>query len=383
MTDIRVKTDNSQKVYLNKTVYEESLDRIRYVFDEFPNVVVCFSGGKDSTVCLELSLIVAKEKGRLPLKVAFIDQEAEWQCTVNYMRDVMSRPEIEPMWFQMPIKISNNCSHTELWHHCWQDNEPEKWLREKEDISIKENKYNTDRFTDLFTKIFAVEYPDTKSAYIGGVRSEESPTRKMAMTSHVTYQYVTWGKATDKSKEHYTFYPIYDWSVHDVWKAIGSNEWKYNKLYDYLYQNGRGLYQMRVSNVHHETAIEDMLFMQEIEKDTWNKITEKIDGANTVKQLFKFVPKELPYMFDTWSEYRDYLLEHLCTDEVKPIFAKKFDYFDRAFYKTPVYERAMKKCVSALLRNDYCLTTLNNFQKTPGIFKYNRLRTENGFDKAN
>ena len=87
-------------------------------------------------------------------------------------------------------------------------------------------------------------------------------------------------------------------------------------------------------------------------------------------------------MFDTWSEYRDYLLEHLCTEEVKPIFRKKFDYYDKAFYKTPVYERAMRKCVIALLRNDYCLTTLNNFQKTPGIFKYNRERTENGFDKT-
>ena len=65
MADIRVKTDNSQKVYLNKTVYEESLDRIRFVFDEFPNVVVCFSGGKDSTVCLELSLIVAAFKSSL------------------------------------------------------------------------------------------------------------------------------------------------------------------------------------------------------------------------------------------------------------------------------------------------------------------------------
>lgn len=68
------------KVYKKQSVYDAALDRIRYLFDEFPNVIVGFSGGKDSTVVLELALIVAREKNRLPLDVLFIDQEAEWQA---------------------------------------------------------------------------------------------------------------------------------------------------------------------------------------------------------------------------------------------------------------------------------------------------------------
>jgi predicted phosphoadenosine phosphosulfate sulfurtransferase len=63
--------------YGNKTVYEMALERIEYIFDEFENVSVNFSGGKDSTVTLNLALTVAEKKGRLPLKVMFIDQEAE------------------------------------------------------------------------------------------------------------------------------------------------------------------------------------------------------------------------------------------------------------------------------------------------------------------
>lgn len=35
------------------------------------------SGGRDSTVVFEMALIVAKEKNRLPLKVFWLEQEAE------------------------------------------------------------------------------------------------------------------------------------------------------------------------------------------------------------------------------------------------------------------------------------------------------------------
>jgi predicted phosphoadenosine phosphosulfate sulfurtransferase len=42
-------------VYLPKTVLEAAKERIRYLFDEFPVVVASVSGGKDSTVVLELA----------------------------------------------------------------------------------------------------------------------------------------------------------------------------------------------------------------------------------------------------------------------------------------------------------------------------------------
>ena len=50
------------RVYKGKSVYDETLVRMRLLFDDFPNVVVGFSGGKDSTVCLNMALKVAEEK---------------------------------------------------------------------------------------------------------------------------------------------------------------------------------------------------------------------------------------------------------------------------------------------------------------------------------
>ena len=46
-------------IYLNKNVYEAAKERIRFVYEEFKNVIVNFSGGKDSTTVLHLALEVA------------------------------------------------------------------------------------------------------------------------------------------------------------------------------------------------------------------------------------------------------------------------------------------------------------------------------------
>lgn len=357
------------RIFNKQNVFDAALDRIRYLFDEFPNIVVGFSGGKDSTITLNLALIVAKEKNRLPLKVLFIDQEAEWQGTMDLVKEVMHRPDVDPYWFQMPMVITNNASSYERYNHCWEVGKEENWIHPKDPLAKTENKYGTERFHELFEAIFKVEFAHEKSCYLAGVRTEESPKRLMSLTSNLTYKHLTYGKILNKSHEHYTFYPIYDWSVNDVWKAIHDNAWHYNRVYDEMYRHGVNVIDMRISNLHHETAIQNLLLVQEIEPLTWERIAKRIDGANTIKHLKKnsyHCPKVLPPMFKDWEEYAMYLKDHLVQEETNRTLVdswtdryKKYLISDKA---VSIFYRTM---INSILSSDWDGTKIINLVTRP------------------
>jgi len=357
------------KIYRNESAYEAALDRIRYLFDEFPDVVVSFSGGKDSTVTLNLALIVAEEKNRLPLTVQFIDQEAEWEAVIRYARLVMTDPRVRPRWYQMPIKLFNATSPLAPWLYCWQ--EGETWMRDKEAISIKENVYGTDRFKPLFGAILKKEYPQHRVCNLAGVRCEESPARTAGLTNDATYKWITWGRRLDRKYHQYAFYPLYDWSYADIWIAIQRHGWPYCTIYDAFYQYGVSVPAMRVSNLHHETSVHALFRLQEIEPETWNALTARLAGIATAGQLGvdDFFLKTLPFMFENWRDYRDYLLEHLIPDPAyRQRFARKFEQMEEIYRHVIPMDRLYREHIQTIVTNDYHFTKLGNFRNRPANF---------------
>lgn len=166
---------------LHKTtdVFEEGLNRMRWLFEEFNNnVCVNFSGGKDSTVVLNLALIVARERNALPLKVFFLDQEAEWQATIDEIKAVMYDPEVEPYWFQVPFKMENSASTEGKWQKIW--GKGEEWIRPQDPISIKDIGYDTSdlEFYDLFSHFLDWKFPKQKACLVGGFELKKTLTER-------------------------------------------------------------------------------------------------------------------------------------------------------------------------------------------------------------
>lgn len=350
------------KIYTSRSVWDAALERMRWIFDNFEEVTVNFSGGKDSTCCLHLALQVAEERGALPLNVMWIDQEVEWRNVVEYVRSVMNDQRVKPYWLQVPFRLFNATSHTDQWLECWKEGGP--WLRPKEPNSIHENELGTDRFAEMFKGYARRYFPDKSHCCIGGVRADESPARKAGLTNYETFRGKTWGNKEDAKRNHYTMYPIYDWTYRDVWKAIHDNGWPYCKLYDYQYQHGVDVRSMRVSSVHHETAINSLKYMHEVEPDTWAEMVKRTGASNAVAQCpaAYSLPKELPAAFSDWQEYRDYLLENLVTDqEVKEKFKKSFKQ-QEALWKPVILEKLWKCHVAAVLVNDYHGTKYSSFR---------------------
>lgn len=297
------------KIYLKENVFEMALKRIEFIFDEFEKVVVNFSGGKDSTVILNLALMVAEKKRRLPLPVFFIDQEAEWTYTIDLVKKVMYNPKVKPYWYQIPFRIENSASPIVNFVYLWW--EGHKWLREKDKISIKENKYGVYNWEGLFNAIRIKDF-GKNVAVLTGLRAEESPLRFIGLTDKPTYKWITYGKKENEEYRHYVFHCLYDWTYKDVWKAINDNKWEYNKLYDLMFAYGVPINRMRVSSLHHQTALNSLLYVQELDPKLFNALSKKVGGVNTFKHLQNdYFVNELPLQFKSWYDYRNYLYFNL------------------------------------------------------------------------
>ena len=94
----------SKKKEISKDVLSLAKERIKIAFDRFDTVAVSFSGGKDSTACLNITLEEAKRRGIKKTPVFFFDEEAIPFETEDYVRRVAADPAVDLRWFCLPVR---------------------------------------------------------------------------------------------------------------------------------------------------------------------------------------------------------------------------------------------------------------------------------------
>lgn len=311
--------------YQDKNVLEAAQERIAYVFDEFERIVVSVSSGKDSTVLYHLCLAEAEKRDR-KIILFFLDQEAEYQGTVEMMRQMMRHPRVIPWWYQVPIYMTNATSYDQTFLYAW--GEGEEWMRPKEDIAIK---HIVGDYPKRFYEFFDwLEQQQTEpTAFMVGLRSKESMNRFRAVTKNPGYKDITWSTRTNNPLV-YRFYPIYDWTFGDVWKYIADNNIKYNPVYDKMYcLKGKRCNDIRISNLIHEKSFTCLTELQEIEPETYERLCKRLKGVHSAalyaKEKMVYSAEALPAGFSSWKEYRDYLLASAPMDErYRKRLAKRF-----------------------------------------------------------
>jgi predicted phosphoadenosine phosphosulfate sulfurtransferase len=300
-------------------VLNAAIKRIAFLFDNYDNISLSFSGGKDSTALFHLVNAEATKRGRKFI-LYFQDQEAEYQATIDFVEWAMSQPSVIPMWYQVPIFMTNAASHQQLFLWAWGENE--HWIREKNPIAIHSIEK---RYPKRFHKFNLwvgqnLKHLEGTSVSIIGLRAEESPDRRFVMFGEDSELFWLRRKNTPHKA-----YPIIDWVYTDVWKYLIENNLRYNKIYDKMYMLGGNLRYFRVSNLVHEKAFRCLTDLQELEPETYDKLEKRLHGVHTAaiygKENMVYSIKSLPESFKSWKEYKDFLL-----NSIHPDLKKVFDY---------------------------------------------------------
>ena len=144
----------AKKYNREKNVYGASIERMNYIFDNYENVIVSLSGGKDSTITTYLANEVAKKRGR-KFYLFYLDQEIEYSSTIDFIDKMMKLPTVIPLWFQIPCMLTNTSSMSQ--------NEIDPWNPEKKSVWIRGQKIKATKEINWDVSNVSYQFPDADS----------------------------------------------------------------------------------------------------------------------------------------------------------------------------------------------------------------------------
>lgn len=272
-------------------VYEATMKRLEIIFQEFDNISVSFSGGKDSGVLLNLCIkYIRDNKLNKRISVLHLDYEAQYDLTTQYVDDVLrdNWDILDVYRVCVPFKVTTCTSMHQSYWRPWDEEQKEIWVRDlPENAFTKENFpfYNENMWDYDFQQRFSLwlhkRNGAKKTAVLVGIRTQESLHRWRAIHSdrnYKNYNGINWTKEVYENV--YNAYPIYDWLTEDVWVANAKFDFSYNKLYDLFYQAGLGIDQMRVASPFLSEGQETLSLYRVIEPHTWGKLVSRVNGVN-------------------------------------------------------------------------------------------------------
>ncbi|MBE5786183.1 MAG: DUF3440 domain-containing protein [Clostridiales bacterium] len=312
------------KIYEERNVLDAALDRLHELFEHFDHVYFSVSGGKDSSVMVQLADRVAGEMGKT-YDVLYIDFEAQYARTIAHIQELKTLPRIRTFYHvALPMALRNAVSMLQPKWICWDEKAKELWVRPlpKDAITLKNCPFPFFRpgeeFED-FIREFAIWYQQQHPGRVAcgvGIRADESlfrfqtiafPTRKEEYAHH------HW--TTRIQDDLYNVYPIYDWSVEDIWGAVSQLGLMSNEIYELMYKNGLSIYQQRLCQPYGDDQRNGLDQFRALEPETWEKVLSRVNGVNfgniycrttALGNIKSFKPDDM-----SWEQYTVFLLESI------------------------------------------------------------------------
>ncbi len=327
--------------YVEENVFDALQERLKFIFDEFDNIYVSFSGGKDSG--LLLNLVLDYQKKHAPDKrigVFHQDFEAQYTVTTEYIERTFKRIEkdVEPYWVCLPMATRTALSSYEMFWYPWDDKKQEAWVRPMPEhdyvINMENNPITTYKYRmhqeDLakqFGRWYSISHEGKKTVCLLGMRADESMQRYSGfLNKKYGYQDECW--ISRQFKDVWCASPIYDWSTSDIWHANYLFEYDYNRLYDLYYMAGLSASQMRVASPFNDYSKDSLNLYRVIDPEIWAKLIGRVQGANFAciygrSKAMGYRNVTLPEGH-TWESYTKFLLDTLPV-RLRNNYVKKFN----------------------------------------------------------
>ncbi len=317
------------KKYLEKNVLDATMERLEIMFQNFENIYFSVSGGKDSSVMVQLANKIAQKLNK-KFDVLFIDLEAQYRYTIEHIEELKQLSQIRDFYhITLPIALRNAVSVLQPKWICWEEESKHLWVR-----SMPENTINVDNcpFTwfkkgeefEEFIIQFAGWYQEKHKGKVAcgiGIRTDESLNRFRTIAFQEkkirfnNYNWTTKLKVNEKHIDVYNFYPLYDWATEDIWGAVSQLDLKFNYIYELMYKNGLSIYEQRLCQPYGDDQRNGLNQFKALEYDTWSKVLNRVNGVNFGNIYCKTTAlgniKSCKPNFMSWQEYTVFLLESI------------------------------------------------------------------------
>lgn len=279
------------KKYLEKDVLQATMERLQIIFENFDNIYFSVSGGKDSSVMVQLANRVAKEMNK-KFDVLFIDLEAQYHYTIEHIEELKKLSQIRNFYhIALPIALRNAVSVLQPKWICWEKESKHLWVRNmpKNCINIHNCPFSWfkkgeefEEFIVQFANWYQQKYQGSVACGIG-IRTDESMNRFRTIAfqnKKITFENHHWTtklKLNEKRIDVYNFYPLYDWRTEDIWGVVSKLNLKFNYIYELMYKNGLGIHEQRLCQPYGDDQKNGLNQFKALEYDTWGKVLNRVN----------------------------------------------------------------------------------------------------------
>lgn len=329
------------KQYVAQNVYDALQERLHFIFEEFDNIYLSFSGGKDSGLLLNLVLDYQKKYyPRKKIGLFHQDFEAQYTVTTEYIERTFAKvkDDVEPYWICLPMATRTAVSSYEMFWYPWDDTKKEAWVRPMPEydyvINLDHNPITTYRYRmhqeDLakqFSRWYKLSHGNKKTVCLLGMRADESMHRYSGfLNKKYGYKKQCW--ISKQFSDVWCASPLYDWSLNDVWHANAIFHYDYNHLYDLYHMAGLQVSQMRVASPFNDYSKDSLNLYRVIDPQIWSKLVGRVQGANFAaiygrSKAMGYRSITLPEGH-TWKSYTQFLLETLPI-RIRNNYVRKFN----------------------------------------------------------